>query len=161
MTTETFVRRRLSPLDFRRSRSATLAQRGLLRDARYQTGPQDCVQTAGPGPEWSNKPPVVASYAVIRLCEELCMVALLDTMPEGYCSLGTRQNLGHLGPIAVGAEIAITVRCVRARGRYSSWHVTVRDSHEIVGQGRMDFVAVHRPCYEANRLAPKRAALGV
>jgi predicted thioesterase len=160
LTTEPSVRRRLYPGALRRSRhKPTFAQPGTVRDATYRTGPQDCVQTVGPGPEWSNKPAVVASCAVIRLCEELCMIALLDTMPEGYCSLGTRQHLGHLGPIAIGAEIAITARCVRARGRYSSWEVTVRDSHEVVGQGRMDFVAVHRPRYEAHRLAPKRAAL--
>ncbi|WP_067676993.1 thioesterase, FlK family [Nocardia miyunensis] len=72
--------------------------------------------------------------------------------------IGTRQYLGHLGPITVGAEITLTTRCVRARGRFSSWQVTVRDSHEIVGEGRMDFVAVRRPHYEARRLAPKRAA---
>ncbi|MFF3574269.1 thioesterase family protein [Nocardia jiangxiensis] len=154
------ARWRLSPNGFRRSRNTpTLARVGDERDASYSTGPQDCVQAAGPGPEWSNKPPVVASYAVIRLCEELCMVALLETMPEGFCSLGTRQHLGHLGPIAVGAQITITARCVRARGRFSSWQVTVRDSHETVGEGRMDFVAVHRPHYEARRLEPKRAAL--
>lgn len=159
-TTASAVRQRLSPNGFRRSRSTpTLARVGDERAVGYRTGPQDCVQAAGPGPEWSNKPPVVASYAVIRLCEELCMVALLETMPEGFCSLGTRQHLGHLGPIAVGAEITITARCVRARGRFSSWRVTVRDSHEVVGEGRMDFVAVHRPHYEARRLEPKRAAL--
>lgn len=157
----TAVRRRFSPRSIRGPRTAPLVRRGVLRDARYRTRPEDCVQIAGPGPEWSNKPPVIASYAVIRLCEELCMVALLDAMPEGYCSLGTRQHLGHLGPIPVGAEIIITVRCVRARGTYSSWQVTVRDSHEVVGEGRMDFVAVHRPRYEAHRLAPKRAALGI
>ncbi|MQY18542.1 thioesterase family protein [Nocardia macrotermitis] len=152
------TRLRLSPNSFRRSRN-TLARVGDAREASYRTAAQDCVQVAGPGPEWSNKPPVVASYAVIRLCEELCMVALLETMPEGFCSLGTRQHLGHLGPIAVGSEITITARCVRARGRFSSWQVTVRDSHETVGEGRMDFVAVHRPHYEARRLAPKHAAL--
>ncbi|MBY8856143.1 hypothetical protein K7711_06620 [Nocardia sp. CA2R105] len=119
------------PNGFRRSRNTpTLARVGEERDASYSTGPQDCVQAAGPGPEWSNKPPVVASYAVIRLCEEL-----------------------------VGAQITITARCVRARGCFSSWQVTVRDSHETVGEGRMDFVAVHRPHYEARRLEPKRAAL--
>jgi hypothetical protein len=105
---------------------------GETRDARYRTGPQDCIQIAGPGPEWSNKPPVVASY---------------------------RQHLGHLGPIAVGAEITITARYVRVRGRFSSWQVTVCDSHEIVGEGRMDFVAVHRPRCEAARMAPEHAAL--
>ncbi len=160
MTTSS-VRRRLFTITLRRAQQTPpVAQLGTLREAIYRTGPQDCVQTAGSGPAWSNKPPVVASCAVIRLCEEICMVALLDTMPEGYCSLGTRQHLGHLGPIAIGAEVTITARCVRARGKFSSWQVTVRDSHETVGEGRMDFVAVHRPRYEAQRLAPKHAALG-
>ena len=136
-----------------------VARRGTRRAARYTTGPGDCVRSAGTGPEWSDKPEVVASCAIIRCCEELCMTALLDMIPDEFCSLGVRQDLGHLGPIAVGAEISITARCVRARGRYSSWEVVVRDSHEIVGSGRMDFVAVHRPRYEARRLEPKRAAL--
>lgn len=142
-----------------KSLGRTIARRGTERVASYITRAGDCVQTVGPGPEWFNKPPIVASCAAIRLCEELCMVALLETMPDGYCSLGTRQHLDHLAPIAVGAEIEISARCTDAHGRFSSWQVAIRDAHEIVGRGVMDFVAVDRVHYEAHRLAPKRAEI--
>lgn len=89
------------------------------------------------------------------------MAALLESLPADHCSLGMKQELGHLGPIAVGFEIEIVARCVRSRGRFSSWQVAVRDPHETVGSGRMDFVAVHRTRYESRRLAPKQAALTI
>ena len=89
------------------------------------------------------------------------MAALQGSMPESHCSLGVRQQLDHLGPVAVGAEIEITARCTRGRGRYSSWEIVIRDAHEVVGEGRMDFVVVHRPDYEAQRLGPKHAALAL
>lgn len=80
------------------------------------------------------------------------------TPPDGDCP--PRDSSAHtaLRHSPVGAEITITARCVRARGRFGSWQVTVRDSHEIVGEG-MDFGAVHRPRFEAARLTPKHAAL--
>lgn len=144
-----------------RSRRTDIPPLGATYVGRYVTGAEDCVHKAGSGREWSDKPPVVASCAIIRICEELCMIALQQKMPEGHCSLGTRQQLDHLGPVAVGAEIEITARCTRGRGRYSSWQIVVRDAHEIVGQGCMDFVIVHRPGYEARRLGPKHAALAL
>lgn len=144
-----------------RSRRTDVSHPGATYVGRYVTGAEDCVHKAGFGPQWSDKPPVVASCAIIRICEELCMIALQQGMPEGHCSLGIRQQLDHLGPVAVGAEIEITARCTRGRGRYSSWHIVVRDAHEIVGQGCMDFVVVHRPGYEARRLRPKHAALAL
>ncbi|MBO0853255.1 MAG: hypothetical protein J2P18_05745 [Nocardia sp.] len=140
------------------SQTSVLARCGTERTARYLTGANDCVHAAGSGRQWAYKPPVIASYAVIRWCEELCMIALLDTMPQGYCSLGVQQRLRHLGPIAVGAEIEITARCVRVGGRFSRWEVVVRDRHELVGHGHMDFVAVDRTRYEQQRLAPKSSA---
>jgi predicted thioesterase len=137
-------------------------QVGATYVVRYVTEPDDCVREAGSGREWSDKPPVVASCAIIRLCEEVCMQALLqEGVPDYHCSLGVRQELEHLGPVAVGAEIEITARCIRAKGRYSSWHIVIRDAHEIVGQGHMDFVIVHRSSYEARRLAPKHAGLAL
>ncbi|MBO0882851.1 MAG: hypothetical protein J2P17_21455 [Mycobacterium sp.] len=156
-TTDTV--QRLSPVTTRRLQAPSVARCGTEITARHRTGPDDCVHSAGSGAQWADKPPVIASYAVIRWCEELCMIALLDAMPEGYCSLGVEQRLSHLGPIAVGSEIVITARCVRARGRFSRWEVVVRDCHELVGQGHMDFVAVYRTRYEQRRLSPKYRAL--
>ncbi|KAA8881854.1 hypothetical protein F3087_39975 [Nocardia colli] len=138
-----------------RRRRPTIARRGTWRVYRYHTVPDDSVHSAGPGPIWTDKPPVVASFAVIRRCEELCMAALHEAIPEGHCALGIHQRLNHIGPIAVGAEIEISARCTAARGTYSSWSVIVRDAHEVVGEGRMDFVVVYRPHFEAHRLAHK------
>jgi len=140
-------------------RRPMVARRGTVHVMRYLTRRSDSVQDVGPGREWSDKPPVVASFAVIRLCEQVCMTALLDTMPGGHCSLGSVQQLVHCGPIAIGAEIEITVRCTRSRGRHSRWQVTVRDAHEVVGRGWMEFVVVDRPRFEERRLTPKRALL--
>jgi predicted thioesterase len=145
----------------RTSRRTDVTHPGTTYVGRYVTAAEDCVRKAGSGREWSDKPPVVASCAIIRRCEELFMIALQQGMLERHCSLGIRQQLDHLGPVAVGAEIEITARCIRGRGRYSSWHIIVRDADEIVGQGRMDFVVVHRSRYEARRLNPTRAALAL
>lgn len=139
----------------------TFAQLGDQRSVRYVTRPEDCVRGAGTGREWSEKPAVIASCAVIRLCEEVCMAALLENISEGFSSLGTRQVLDHLGPIAVGAEIEISARCRRVDGSYSSWDVTVADDFEIVGKGCMDFVVVHRLRFEAKRLDRKYLAIAL
>jgi predicted thioesterase len=158
----TAMLQRLHRIGARRTNRRTDATRpATTYVGRYVTGTDDCVHKAGSGREWSEKPPVVASCAIIRICEELCMIALQDSMPEGYCSLGVRQQLDHLGPVAVGAEIEITAKCTHIQGRYSSWQIIIRDAHEIVGQGCMDFVIVHRPDYEARRLSPKHAALAL
>ena len=142
-----------------RPRNRPLAHRGALHTMSYITQPTDCVQRAGIGLEWSDKPPVVASTAVIRLCEQACMQALLPVMPQGHYSLGCGQQLDHTGPIVIGAEIRIAARCVRARAFYSRWQVTVQDAHGTVGTGWMDFVVVGKVAFEARRVAPKYAAL--
>jgi predicted thioesterase len=132
-----------------------IVRRGTSRVVRYRTLPTDSVRDVAPGREWWDKPPVVSSVAVIRQCEELCMTALLEVIPDGHCSLGTGQQLDHCGPIAVGSEVEIQARCTRSRGRQSSWWVTVRDTHEVVGKGRFDFVIVDRSRFEERRLTPK------
>ncbi|MFD9959716.1 hotdog domain-containing protein [Amycolatopsis sp. NPDC058986] len=128
---------------------------GETRSARYVTQPGDCVRLGGPGPEWTDKPPVVASYVLIRLCEQYCMAVLLETMPRGYCSVGSGQHLNHRGPIAIGAEIETTVRCAEAAGLRSRWDVTVRDAHSVVGEGWMTFALVEKAGFEARHVAPK------
>jgi predicted thioesterase len=122
---------------------------------RYITRPEDCVQTAGVGREWSDKPAVVASCVLVRLCEQVCMRALLESMPDGYCSLGVQQQLHHHAPVVVGAEIVLTAHLTGLRDHHTSWHVTVEDRHETVASGRMDFVDVHRTRYETRRLTAK------
>lgn len=145
----------------RTSRRADVAPTGTTYVRRYVTAVEDCVHNAGSGREWVSKPPVTASCAIIRICEEVCMIALQQYMPQDYCSLGVRQQLDHLGPVPIGAEIVLTAQCTNGRGRYSSWHIVIRDAQEIVAEGRMDFVVVHRPDYEARRLLPKQAALAL
>ncbi|MFE0019836.1 thioesterase family protein [Amycolatopsis sp. NPDC059021] len=136
-----------------------LVRVGETRCVRYVTQPGDCVRLGGPGPEWTDKPPVVASYVLIRLCEQYCMAVLLETMPRGYCSVGSGQHLKHRGPIAIGAEIETTVRCAEAAGLRSRWEFTVRDPHSVVGEGWMTFAVVEKAGFEARHVTPKYAML--
>ncbi|GAA1978346.1 thioesterase family protein [Amycolatopsis minnesotensis] len=145
----------------RRSGSAAVARVGETRSTRYTTQPADCVQLGGPGPEWTDKPPVVASYVLIRLCEQYCMTVLLEDMPHGHCSLGSGQHFDHRGPIAVGAEIETTVRCVAAEDLRSKWEVTVRDAQDVVGAGWMAFALVDKARFEARHVTPKYATLTI
>ncbi|GHF80987.1 putative thioesterase [Amycolatopsis bartoniae] len=149
----------LLKLSRRTPRRPALAQVGTVRQSRYVTQAADCVQQGGPGREWSDKPPVVASYVLVKLCEQYCMVALLENMPEGYCSVGSGQLLNHRAPVVIGAEVTFTVRCTEARGSYSKWEVVVEDSHGVVGDGWMAFAVVHKADFEARRIAPKHAAV--
>jgi predicted thioesterase len=132
---------------------------GDTRVMQYLTSPADCVQTTGVGREWSDKPPVVASCVLVRLSEQVCMQALLESMPDEHCSLGVLQQLQHHAPAVVGAEIVLTAHLTRVHGRHTSWHVTIEDRHETIASGRMDFVTVHRPSYESRRLAAKHLAI--
>jgi predicted thioesterase len=149
------------PRSFRlgKPRRLSLAETGTTHAISYLTKPSDCVQESGPGREWSDKPPVVASAAIIRLCEQVCMQALLAVTPCGHCSLGNGQQFEHSGPVVIGAEIRLTARCVKAQGSYSRWQVTVLDAHGRIGAGWMAFVIVSKAAFESRSVAPKYAAL--
>jgi predicted thioesterase len=134
---------------------------GKTKTVHYVVSPHDSVRgLAHRGLEFVRKPEVMASARLVELCEMPCMEVLREHIRLHECTLGSRQDIKHRAPIAIGARLTITVRCTEVRGSFSEWDVRVDDEHEHVGGGVVSFSVVDQAAFERRRLAPKQRGGG-
>lgn len=85
---------------------------------------------------------VLGTPRVVALCEEATMAALAGHLPEGSTSVGSRVELSHLAPVAVGSTVRATATLERSEGRRLVFSVSVGDACGLVAAGRVTRVVV-------------------
>ena len=95
---------------------------------------------------------VLATPRVVALVEAAAVVAIEGVLPAGFTSVGSRIEVDHLAPTAVGGEVVAHAVVTGVEGRSVSFDVTVDEGSSTVAQGSHVRVVVERVRFVA-RLA--------
>ncbi len=87
---------------------------------------------------------VLGTPRVVALCEEATMRALGDHLDKGRTSVGSRVELSHVAPVAVGTTVRATATLERTEGRRLVFNVSVSDACGVVAAGRVTRVVVDK-----------------
>jgi predicted thioesterase len=87
---------------------------------------------------------VLATPRVVALMEAAAVVAIEGALPIGFTSVGSRIEVDHLAPTAVGAEVVAHAVVTGVEGRSISFDVTVDEGNSTVAQGSHVRVVVER-----------------
>jgi predicted thioesterase len=87
---------------------------------------------------------VLATPRVVALMEAAAVVAIEGALPIGFTSVGSRIEVDHLAPTAVGAEVVAHAVVTRVEGRSVSFDVTVDEGSSTVARGSHVRVVVER-----------------
>ncbi|HHU08704.1 MAG TPA: thioesterase [Intrasporangiaceae bacterium] len=96
--------------------------------------------------------PVLGTPRLIAWCEAVTCAALAD-LPDGWTSVGTRVEIDHVAPNAVGDEVVVSADIVERTDRIVEFAVTARRGEQLVGRGR-----VVRAVVDADRFMARLAA---
>jgi fluoroacetyl-CoA thioesterase len=93
--------------------------------------------------------PVLSTPTVVTLCERASVKALAHELGEGETSVGSRVELAHLAPVAVGSVVRATATLERTEGRRLVFGVSVSDACGLVAAGKLTRVVVDRARFTA------------
>ena len=97
------------------------------------------IQAANP-----NLPPVLSTPRMIQMMEQASVLAVLQDLPPGTISVGTRIEVDHLKAVPEGAEVEATARLVAYQGRFLIFDVEARSGEHVIGRGKV-FRAIVEP----------------
>ncbi len=95
---------------------------------------------------------VLATPRVVALMEAAAVVAIEGALPIGFTSVGSRIEVDHLAPTAVGAEVVAHAVVTGVEGRSVCFDVTVDEGNPTVARGSHVRVVVERERF-VSRLA--------
>lgn len=106
---------------------------------RFEVGDDDTAAALGSG-----SLPVLATPRLLAWCEAATVAALEPGMAEGATSVGTRVELEHRAPTAVGGSVEVHASQVYVDGRLVRFSVSARDlAHgKVVATGEVTRVVV-------------------
>lgn len=87
---------------------------------------------------------VLATPRLVALCEEATCRALDGHLDTATTTVGTRIELDHLRPTAVGARVEAEARLEEIDGRRLTFVVSAADPTGVVATGRVIRVVVDR-----------------
>ena len=88
--------------------------------------------------------PVLGTPRIIALCEEVTCKAIGPQLEPGETTVGTRVELAHLQPVAVGGEVTAEASLERADGRRLVFTVSVNSANGLVAAGKITRTVVNR-----------------
>lgn len=92
---------------------------------------------------------VLGTPKVVALCEEAAVAAIADHLPAGSTTVGTRIEIDHSAPTAVGGAVSATARVTTVNGRSISFDLSVVEGASEVASGRHTRAIVDRARFEA------------
>ncbi|SCX82281.1 Predicted thioesterase [Pseudobutyrivibrio sp. AR14] len=78
---------------------------------------------------------VFATPAMISLMEETCWKMIQPELEEGLGSVGTKVNVSHTAPSAIGKTVACEATLIEIDGRRLTFEVVCSDENGMVGMG--------------------------
>jgi len=118
---------------------------GLEAAFRYTVTEADTAAAVGSG-----EVPVLATPRVLALAERATVDAVAGALVAGATTVGTRVELDHLAPSAVGAELTVRAVLERAEGRRLQFAVLLLDGDRPVAQGLVTRVVVDAAAFVRN-----------
>lgn len=87
---------------------------------------------------------VLATPRIVALCEEATCIAMVAQLEEGETTVGTRVELAHLLPIAVGQQVVAEATLEKTEGRRLTFTVSVTSEKGLVAAGKITRAVVVR-----------------
>lgn len=78
---------------------------------------------------------VFATPAMAALMEETCYKSVQDEMEDGWGTVGTSLNIGHLSATPIGMKVRCASKLVEVDGRRLVFDIQVFDDAGLIGQG--------------------------
>lgn len=78
---------------------------------------------------------VFATPAMISLMEETCWKMIQPELEEGLGSVGTKVNVSHTAPSAIGKTVVCEATLIEIDGRRLTFEVVCSDENGMVGMG--------------------------
>jgi predicted thioesterase len=88
--------------------------------------------------------PVVATPRLAGLAEEAAIHAVEGELDPGITTVGSRIQLGHLAPTAVGGEVRAEAILESVDSQRLAFRVSISDGQGLVAVGRITRVLVER-----------------
>ncbi|MEO5965318.1 MAG: hotdog domain-containing protein [Candidatus Limnocylindrales bacterium] len=110
---------------------------GLRATEEHVVGFEDTAAALGSG-----SLPVLGTPRLLAWCESATCAALASTLSEAETSVGTRVNLEHTAPCAVGTAVEVAADLVHVDGRLVRFSVAARQDGKLVGSGEITRVVV-------------------
>ncbi len=98
-------------------------------------------------------PPVLSTPRMIQLMEHASTRAVLDQLPPGAISVGTRIEVDHLKAVPDGATVRAHAKLVGYQGRFLVFDVEAKSGDVVIGRGK-----VFRAIVESGRHGEKARA---
>lgn len=99
---------------------------------------------------------VYATPAMAALAERLCAEMVEPRLADSETTVGIRLDIQHLAPTPVGGRVRARARLEKVEGNRLSFHVDVRDEHELVGEIQHERAIVDVPRF-MRRVKAKQA----
>jgi predicted thioesterase len=110
---------------------------GLAAEITVAVGDADTALALGSG-----EVAVLGTPRIVALVEEVAMKAIESRLDPGTTSVGSRVQLDHLHPTAVGRKVRVEARLERVEGRRLTFAVAVHDDRGLVAAGKIGRVIV-------------------
>ena len=78
---------------------------------------------------------VFATPAMISLMEETCWKMVQPELEEGLGTVGTKVNVSHMAPSAIGMTILCEATIIEIDGRKITFEVICSDENGMIGMG--------------------------
>jgi fluoroacetyl-CoA thioesterase len=112
---------------------------GLSASVALTVTEADTAQALGSGDV-----PVLATPRLIALAEAATVRATARHLPSGATTVGTRVELAHLAPTAIGGTVTVTAELSTVDGRRLTFAVSAADGGTPVAEGTVERVLVDR-----------------
>lgn len=119
-------------------------QPGLSARVELTVTDADTAQALGSGDV-----PVLATPRLVALAEAATVAATAAQLAGGTTTVGTRVELDHTAPTAVGRRVTVLAVLSKVDGRRLVFDIVVREGPEQVAEGRVERVVVDRQRFVA------------
>lgn len=106
-------------------------QTGLVGKAELIVTESHTARSMGSG-----RMPILATPAMVALMEAAAQNAVDNLLPANQQTIGTHLDIQHYGATPIGMQVKAKAELKDINGRNLSFRITVRDEHEMVGEGQ-------------------------
>ena len=90
---------------------------------------------------------VLGTPRIVALCEEATCAAFGPQLEPGETTVGTRVEIAHLLPVAIGEQVVAEATLERTEGRRLTFTVSVTSEKGLVAAGKISRAVVDRKAF--------------